>query len=513
MNSLIHGSYGLVLCALALCSCGNSNNGAASNVAPGTVPAACPVVVSDSDCDKSLRPIVFVHGTYGSGDNFAHVAALLGSNGYCQDRIVAVEYNSLGDSPGNDCAASNPVQGCGKIDAIVNQVLAANPGFTQVELAGHSQGTMHAGIYLGLHGDKVAHYLNLSSPGTVLNVGAVQTLSLSSLHDLGGHPNHAIGDSVCSEAVDGGTLVPVDSGTPAAAGDAGGDGGAPACNVIQVTFTDEDHFAVAASRNSFIQIYKYLLGKEPQYTEVQCGDDPITVQGISETFADNQPVTGMLDIHELSATPRVPGTAVPVPPADATGHFGPILLKRNVEYETTGYDATGNVVGHQYFTPFRRSNRLVRLLSPASSTDGSAVGGVIAAMSTNHAIKSPKSVTVLSRWYGGAFRQDLGATMTVDGTEVLTSANSGTSALATTALAGGVVGFFMDDANQNGKTDLGLPSSGPFIAFTDVFIDATTPKFVTLIFTPGSEDPGSVANQVTIANWPSSEGLVALTFQ
>jgi pimeloyl-ACP methyl ester carboxylesterase len=315
---------------MAVSACGNSNSTAAagdagSDVAPGTVPAACPVVVSDSDCDKSLRPIVFVHGTYGSGDNFAHVAARLGSNGYCQDRIVAVEYNSLGDSPGNDCAATNPVQGCGKIDAIVDQVLAANPGFTQVELAGHPQGTAHCGVYMGFYGDKVAHYLNLSSPGAVLNVGNMPTLSLSSLHDLGGQPNHAIGTSVCSEAVDGGPLVPVDSGAPATPDDASADGGttAPACNVIQVTFTDEDHFAVAASRTSFIQIYKYLLGKEPQYTEVQCGDDPITVQGISETFADNQPVTGMLDIHELSATPRVPGTAVTVPPADSTATSGP----------------------------------------------------------------------------------------------------------------------------------------------------------------------------------------------
>jgi hypothetical protein len=96
---------------------------------------------------------------------------------------------------------------------------------------------------------------------------------------------------------------------------------------------------------------------------------------------------------------------------------------------------------------------------------------------------------------------------------VLTSANSGMSALATTALAGGTVGLFMDDANQNGKTDLGLPSSGSFVAFTDVFIDATTPQFVTVIFTPGSEDPDNTDNQVTIANWPSSAGLVGLTFQ
>src|SRR5690242_8339852 len=74
----------------------------------------CPVVVKDADCDKSQRPFVFVHGTYGSGDNFAHVASLLTSNGFCADRIVAVEYNSLGDNPGANCDATPMPQGCGK---------------------------------------------------------------------------------------------------------------------------------------------------------------------------------------------------------------------------------------------------------------------------------------------------------------------------------------------------------------------------------------------------------------
>ena len=59
----------------------------------------CPVIVADADCDTSKRPFVFVHGTYGSGDNIANVAMLFGSNGYCQDRFVAVEYNSLGGDP------------------------------------------------------------------------------------------------------------------------------------------------------------------------------------------------------------------------------------------------------------------------------------------------------------------------------------------------------------------------------------------------------------------------------
>ena len=68
------------------------------------------------------------------GDNFAHVASLLTSNGYCADRIVAVEYNSLGDQPGSDCtstAGMGTPQGCGKIDAVVDARSSPTPAVRQ----------------------------------------------------------------------------------------------------------------------------------------------------------------------------------------------------------------------------------------------------------------------------------------------------------------------------------------------------------------------------------------------
>src|SRR5262249_23216878 len=154
------------LVALGLLSGCGSDDDAADTTTDAA--AACPVVVKDEDCDKTQRPFVFVHGTYGSGDNFAHVAALLGSNGFCQDRIIAVEYNSLGDKPGENGSID------GAIDAILQQT-----GATQVDLAGHSQGTAHCKVYLGdpAHAAKVAHYINFSGVGAVPN--DVETLSLS----------------------------------------------------------------------------------------------------------------------------------------------------------------------------------------------------------------------------------------------------------------------------------------------------------------------------------------------
>jgi triacylglycerol esterase/lipase EstA (alpha/beta hydrolase family) len=193
------------------------------------------VVVKDADCDKSLRPFVFVHGTYGSGDNFLHVGSLLTSNGFRADRIVAVEYNSLGDNPGANCDASPMPQGCGKIDTVINDIMMKT-GATSVDLAGHSQGTSHCGTYLSdpKNAAKVAHYINFSgSP----NVGDTDTLSLSSQHDLGGTPHHAMGNKVQT-----------------------------------VTLMDEDHFAVAASTRSFKAVYKYLIGQRRQVRP--SGGDP-----------------------------------------------------------------------------------------------------------------------------------------------------------------------------------------------------------------------------------------------
>jgi pimeloyl-ACP methyl ester carboxylesterase len=480
-----------------------------------SVPAvtACTTVVNDADCDKTLRPFVFVHGTYGAGDNFAHVASLLTSNGYCADRIVAVEYNSLGDQPGADCtstAGMGTPQGCGKIDFVVNKILA-DTGFDKVDIAGHSQGTQHCGVYLGLHANKIAHYINFSGSPDVLNV---QTLSLSSMHDLMGTPHHAITStgSICA--------APGDGGAPeASAADAGSadSGAAPPCNVTQVTFTNQDHFAVAASKDSFIQVYKYLNGKDPKYTEVQCGEDPVTIEGVAETFADNVPVMGKVEVREVT-TPRASGSADMTLLGDAKGHFTG-QLKRNAFYEFAGYDAAGKLVGYQYFTPFKRTNRLVRLLSPASKSDGATVygmangGGLIAAASTDKATRIASASTVVVRWAGGAFRQDLGASLKLNGAEILTTENAGTQALMNGSLNGGVVGLFLEDKNKNGKTDLGLVDETAFIAFTDVFIDAKTPNFVGFSLTPGSEDPTIVGTQAVISNYPSSGAIISVFFQ
>jgi hypothetical protein len=524
-NSVI---VGLVAASGFLCSCGSTNNnkpnldsgaagddsgvttpdsgsagdavasdGATSCPAPASTAAVsgCPVVVPEANCDKNLRPFVFVHGTFGSGDNFEHVAQLMTSNGYCPDHIVSVEYDSVNGVFAGACpgGALNTDM---LIDQAVDKVLAnvkdcSGNAFTQVDLAGHSQGTAHCGTYLqnATHAAKVAHYINFSGiPGVV-----VPTLSLSSMHDLMNSPHHVTGGTPC-------TSGPGEPPTP--------DG----CNVVKVTFQDQDHFAVAASKDSFVAVYKYLTGKTPQYTDVQCGSDPVTIAGISETFADNTPVTGKVEVRPIGDTPRAAGAADTTIMPGTDGRFGPIQLKRNVAYEFKGFDSQGTFVGYSYFTGFKRSNYLVSLLTPSNCMS-------VKAMSTDHVVRGPNHTAVVARWGGGAFRQDLGASLKVDGTEhtgpieVLTDENAGASALKTAALGGGVVGFFMYDANQNMMTDLGLPYSYNFISFTDVYMPTATPGFITFTLTPGSEDLTTTNVTLKIPNWASSDALVSIFFQ
>jgi pimeloyl-ACP methyl ester carboxylesterase len=413
---------------------------------PDTNPdTACPVVVADADCDKSQRPFVFVHGTYGSGDNIANVALLFGSNGYCQDRFVAVEYNSLGDSP-----VSN-----GTLDALIDKVLK-DTGADKVDLAGHSQGTGHCTNYLSdaAHAAKVAHYINLSGGSTVPN--NIPTLSISSMNDLNGTPHHA-----------------------------------PNAEKT-VTLTDEDHFGVAASQKSFVAMWKYLHDdKDPQYTEIQCGEDPITIEGIAETFADNTPVQGgKLELYEVDASgdPRPSRTPLMTIDGGSDGHVGPIQLERLVQYEFRGIDGQGKVQGHVFFTPFKRSNRLARFLSPSQNP-------LVASLTTNMVVKGDKFSALVGRYMGGAFRHDLGNSLKFNAAEVLSDDNAGRTQI--------TVGLFMSDQNMNGMSDLGVAFSQPFIVGTDVYVDAGQPAWIDVTWN------GQAA--MRIPNWPSaSEGLLSL---
>lgn len=429
--------------------------------------------MSESACDKTQRPIVFVHGTYSSGDNIMNIALLFGSNGYCSDRFVSIDYNSLLAIPGLGTSAPNAAVPA--IDAAIDAVRTAT-GFAQVDLMGHSQGAMQIYQYLmdPAHAAKVAHYVQLaggpqSAPPGPADAGAgISTLSISSQSDV------ILGE--------------------------GGVTGAEKTIVFQM----QDHQSVCTSTDTFVAIWQYLHqgpdggpdGQMPKYTTVQCGDPTITLSGVSETLGDNSPppAGSRLEVYEMGSDPRDSGAPVQVFGSDA----GTVTwqAKRLAYYEFRGVDAKGAPIGHQYFTPFKRDNRWLRFVVPSQN--------FLAQFATNPVttLNDDAETTLVVRSAKGAFRHDLGDTLTVDGYDAL----NGQDAIAQTATAA----LFVYDANKDGKTQGGAVAPGPptvpyFLRGTDLFIPSSPPAFVELKYN---------GTAFVVPNWPSkSQGLTAVTFQ
>src|SRR5712671_2399046 len=106
----------------------------------------------DAGGDKKRRPIVFVHGALGAGEQYERVALLFASNGYPASWIATYDYNSVGQSAGPE-----------QLDKFIDAVMQRT-GARKVDLVGHSRGTGESRTYLSdpARAAKVAHYANIA---------------------------------------------------------------------------------------------------------------------------------------------------------------------------------------------------------------------------------------------------------------------------------------------------------------------------------------------------------------
>ena len=133
----------------------------------GGTPNASAPGTNDWSCKPSAehpRPVVLVHGTFGNrSTNWQTYGPLLKNNGYC---VFALTYGQLPGTP-------YPVNALGgfasmrtsaaELKGFVDQVLSAT-GASQVDLIGHSQGTLMPQYYVRyLDGaSKVNNYISLA---------------------------------------------------------------------------------------------------------------------------------------------------------------------------------------------------------------------------------------------------------------------------------------------------------------------------------------------------------------
>jgi pimeloyl-ACP methyl ester carboxylesterase len=380
----------------------------------------------DAGANKSLRPIVFVHGFAGSGEQYERVAKLFESNGYPPTWIFAYDYNSTGSTGG-----AEPLDKF--IDAVRKQT-----GFDKIDLIGHSRGTGVSKDYLSdpKRAAKVAHYANIAGRAAG-NEGGVPTIVVGSKKD------RIAGPGTAREGAQ------------------------------HAVLEKPDHVGAATSTESFEHVFSFFNnGQVPKALEVR-PQEPIAVGGFAKFFPSNAPLLGgKLEIYEVAA--QTGRRTHPAPDATFTaqndGRWGPFRAKPGQHYEFCLLAPGAARPVHFYREPYERTDLLVYL----KTRDPHAADTVRLEKALN--FSNDSSTMVVSQLNGAivAGRDSL----KVNGVEVATdkiAPESGTK-----------VGFYLFDANQNKKTDATLPDGAmwrmPFITAADLYVPTSKPETITFEF-------------------------------
>jgi hypothetical protein len=289
-------------------------------------------------CDKTKRPILFVHGIMGGGDNFELQAQRFTSNGYCRSAIRAFDYDGTGLAFGG-LPASEMDKTQARLDAFVDQ-FRTDSGFDTIDLVGHSFGTAQSATYLASpdHAAKIEHYAQAAGGGLPEPVSQV---NLSSDGDfVAGNPKHVA------------AMGP--NGTPVENPDIG----------------YHDHVAVLTCKESFAAMYELFNGEPPAHPDVVAEDHP-QISGFYKNFSDNTPHAGIeLQVYEVAAAT---GDRIHDKPdfkftTGDDGSWGPFTAKPDAHYEFYAPEAgeapmgtTKNRPQHTYRGPFKRSTHLMYL--------------------------------------------------------------------------------------------------------------------------------------------------------
>ena len=400
-----------------------------------------------------VRPMIFVHGFFGSGQQFEAQALRFASNGFPADHIHMFEHDSLVYPESQDDVWA-------RLDQTIADVLAAS-GSDQVDLLGHSQGTGLVQGYLNsdpARAEDVARYVNLdgSAGGTVPE--NVETLAIWGEGD----PAREI----------------------------------PGARNVQ--FADQAHTEVVNSPETFVEIHRFLTGEEPAFDSVvREPADEIVVSGRAILFPQNTGAAdARLDIFEVDAETGHRIDEVPEATFELSGDggWGPFDADGDAFYEfaLTREDAGTH---HVYLQRFVRSDPWVRILT--SEPDG--LADSFWERSDDHA-----NMVVLrnKEWWG-----DQGAasdSLEVSGREIMTGTISPRS--------NRTIGIFVHDEGVDGQSDLGEPVSPFGISFltgVDLHLPATNPPDGTIgvVTTPRRGD-GQEA--VCTPDWASSTDRISI---
>jgi pimeloyl-ACP methyl ester carboxylesterase len=417
--------------------------------------------------DAPPRPVIFVHGSTGSGAQFETQALRLTSNGYPADRIAVHEYDST-------FGTNTMEQVWEGLDQLITELLDET-GADGVDLLGHSLGTAVSQGYLNSSAERaarVAHYVNIDGRTAAAPPGGVDTLA------------------VWGE----------------------GDQARQIAGARNYYAPGQSHVQVATSAETFAQIYEFFTGRAPKTTDVVPEHGRIRLSGEANVFPQNQGADGFtLRIFEIDRRTgerehRRHDATFAIGP---DGGWGPFKAHAGESYEFA-LTRTDGSVHHLYFQPFLRSDHLVRLLTSRPGegldllrepSDTSAGFGVI---------------RYKEMWGDQGANND---TLEIDGVNILNPA--------TAPRTKRVNATFVGDDNLDGVTDLSAPVqpwfSLPFISAVDLVVPAATPPDDTVRVemvaraehasrSHGRSGRGD-EEVVNIPNWATSQNIVTIMFR
>ena len=284
-------------------------------------------------CDEALLPVVFVHGFLASGDTYAGQVRRFGEQGYCPGRLRAFDWNTLGGS--NSSIA--------RLDAFIDR-LRRETGAAKVNLVGHSAGGGLCYTYLSdpARAAKVAHYVHVGSGAQPKPAGAsgeVPTLNLYS---------------------EGDRTVP----------------GKDIPGAVNKRFTGLDHYQVAASEESFLEMFTFFNPGKRRVEKKAVLKKKVPIGGRVVTLGENAPQkSAAIEIYALHSSTGLRQSEKPLATlqTDTAGYWGPWQADAKTHYEfmvKTGTEGERPI--HYYREPFALANPLVylRVLPGSSSPAG-----------------------------------------------------------------------------------------------------------------------------------------------
>jgi hypothetical protein len=406
------------------------------------------------------NPIIFVHGGSGSGAQFESQAMRFTSNGYPQNYINVLEYDSS-----SYATILNEIYG--NLDLLIADLLKKT-GADKVDLLGHSLGTFVSYGYLTsspARAAKVAHYVNID--GQANNPG-VPTLALWAGNDPpgfgGGGPRNMVG-------------------------------------ATNVTIPGVPHIECATCAPSFFEMYKFFTGHEPETTDIL--PEPfgeIRIAGRAVLFPQNVGVAGStLEIYKVNGDTgfRIHKKPEAVYAIDETGNWGPFKVKAGEYYEFVIVRPELN--HHFYIEPFIRDDYLIRL-------NTSPIGGGVGALLTRNDRQTDLVITRYKEFLGDQpLNNDV---LAVNGVNLVNAIFCPLSKLTST--------IFAYDVEGDGQSDLshlkGLINYITFLAGVDFYIPAANPPDdrVRIVLIPRGGD-GKI-QVMNVPNWPSSTNSVTILF-